>query len=540
MNRIRYVFLIFFFVFSFLIFNHSLIQAKWKIEILDTEDDVGQYTSIAIDKDNYPHISYYDVTSSDLKYVYWDNSSWIHNIVDSIGDVGKYSSLALNTANCPHISYFNNTNLHLKYAKKVNSIWYIEEPEGASGGPDSSIALDTNGNPHISFLYLGPPRLGYAYLYPSYPFSWYTNYSIEVNNTGYYTSIALNSQTDEVYISYYDLDNGDLKYARKEGLNWYKEIIDSDYDVGLYTSLALDSDNYPYISYYDNTHGDLKYAYLNGSSWSICIIDSQDNVGQYTSLQIDSNDNPHISYYDASNGRLKYAYKNGSSPWAIEIVDEEGYVGQYSSLALDENDHPHISYYDVTNADLKYAKWVPGYFIKGHVKNSAGVGLECINLTLSGDDSRTSTTTDIGYYEFLDLLSGNYTLTATKSDGTISFEQKNYLPLENNLENQDFIGVEIEGIKRKMEVHNYPNPCRRGKGTTFVYTVDKENNVLLNIYTDVGEFVRGVIDVHSLPGTYEAEWNGKDIHGNRMEAGLYFVVLKVGNEVTKNALVILP
>jgi hypothetical protein len=48
------------------------------------------------------------------------------------------------------------------------------------------------------------------------------------------------------------------------------------------------------------------------------------------------------------------------------------------------------------------------------------------------------------------------------------------------------------------------------------------------------------VDSYIEPGTYEAEWNGKDIHGNQMEAGLYFVVLKVGNKVTKNALIILP
>lgn len=534
MKRMKYIFLIFFFALNILVFYHCLVQAEWKIEILDTEDDVGQYTSIAIDKNNNPQISYYNVANSDLRYVYWDGFYWVYNIVDSNGDVGKYSSIALDTNNCPHISYLDSTDVHLKYAKRVNSVWYIEEPEGASGGPYSSIAFDTNGKPHISFLYIAPPRLAYTYWHPSYSSSWHTTYLIETNNTGSYTSIALNSQTEEVYISYYA--DGGLKYARKEGSNWYKEIVDSDYDVGLYTSLALDTDNYPCISYYDNSHGDLKYAYLNGSNWFTCTIDSQANVGQYTSLEIDSDNNPHISYYDASNGYLKYAHKDGSI-WVIEVVDTAGNVGQYCSLALDENDCPHISYYDATNGDLKYAKRVPGFFIKGYVKNSAGVGLAGITLTLSGDVSKTYITTDTGYYEFLDLISGNYTLTANKADGTFLFEQKNYFSLESNLENQNFIGVESG---KAIEIHNYPNPCRQGKGSTFVYTLGEADDVSLNIYTDMGEFVRGVVDTYTTPGTYQAGWNGKDVHGNQMEPGLYFVVLKVGNKVTKNALVILP
>jgi hypothetical protein len=40
------------------------------------------------------------------------------------------------------------------------------------------------------------------------------------------------------------------------------ETIDSEGDVGRFTSLAIDSLDYPHISYYDNSFGDLKYAYL--------------------------------------------------------------------------------------------------------------------------------------------------------------------------------------------------------------------------------------------------------------------------------------
>ncbi len=59
-------------------------------------DSSGGYdTSIALDRKENPCISYYDSTNLDLKYAYYDGSSWRTEIVDSAGNVGRYSSLVL-------------------------------------------------------------------------------------------------------------------------------------------------------------------------------------------------------------------------------------------------------------------------------------------------------------------------------------------------------------------------------------------------------------------------------------------------------------
>jgi len=76
----------------------------WSIETVDSAEGVGIWTSIAIDSNNHPHISYEDYINDDLKYAYWDGSQWqIERVVD--GFVGEYTSIAIDSNNRPHISY---------------------------------------------------------------------------------------------------------------------------------------------------------------------------------------------------------------------------------------------------------------------------------------------------------------------------------------------------------------------------------------------------------------------------------------------------
>ena len=107
------------------------------------------------------------------------------------------------------------------------------------------------------------------------------------------TSLALDSSGNP-RISYYG--NNTLKYARCDtGCdvpgNWNRETVDSAADsVGAYTSLELDSSDNPHISYYDLTNGNLKYAYASGDDRdNDGISDTEDNCpDDYNPLQEDT------------------------------------------------------------------------------------------------------------------------------------------------------------------------------------------------------------------------------------------------------------
>jgi len=324
---------------------------EWVIETVDSEA-TGTFSSLALDGDGYPHISYWDASPNfDLKYAYEDSGGWHIETVDSEGYVGSHISLALDQDEYPHISYYDRDNDDLKYAYQDAFGWHTETVVDSAGGGNTSLALDGDGYPHISYSKSG--CLKHAHQDAS---GWHIETVDSEGDVVSSTSLALDGD-GYPHISYTveTLDNTYVSYAYQDASGWHIQTVESDGWVGWDTSLALDEAEYPHISYYHCGTPifcdvkDLKYAYEDSGGWHIETVDSEGDVGHNTSLALDIDGYPHISYNEWwGTGDPKYAYQDGSG-WHIETVDSAS-AGCCPSLALDADGYPHISY-----VGLKYA-----------------------------------------------------------------------------------------------------------------------------------------------------------------------------------------
>jgi len=181
---------------------------SWTFKLVDS----GNMTSIAIGSNDRPHISYMN-SDEDLGYARWMGNSWDLQPIDSLSYTCWHNCITLDVNDYPHIVYTSyDFGLlepdDLKYAYWDGSSWYVEGIDTDADWP--SIALDTEGRPRIS--YWDPLKWDLKYARWD-GVAWIVQRIDTVGMVGQYTSIALDDK-DHPHISYYDMTNGDLKYAR--------------------------------------------------------------------------------------------------------------------------------------------------------------------------------------------------------------------------------------------------------------------------------------------------------------------------------------
>ena len=91
--------------------------------------------------------------------------------------------------------------------------------------------------------------------------------------------------------------------------------------------------------------------------YRISAVDSDGDVGRYTSITIGDDELGLIRYWDSNNKDLKVAHCDNThcTGATFTTLDETGSVGRYTSITIGADGLGLISYYDITNNDLKVA-----------------------------------------------------------------------------------------------------------------------------------------------------------------------------------------
>ncbi len=326
--------------------NYSMYDGTdWTISVIDTSS--GAYSALVVDSMDNIHVAYSDTKNHKLKYAYYDGVSWTITVVgDAIPDKGVIACLF---AHCPTGAYDNSF----------------------------SIAVDSNDNPHISYFNRNPggvPANSAEILYSKFDGASWTTVSVDsthVNRNGGFSDIAVDS-IGGVHITWAGLNptfNGwSVRYAHFDGTSWTKNVVDN---TGYYSSIAVDSNDNPRIAY-SKTHtgGDLMQARLVQNVWqsTTVALSNWPVQAMHTSIIIDDQDRSHIAStlfrkeagYSKSDYGLYYSWDPtglatmGYSPWVTELVDPHRRA-KYTDLSLESNGFAHLAYYDFHSKNLKHA-----------------------------------------------------------------------------------------------------------------------------------------------------------------------------------------
>ena len=344
-----------FMVLSFLILPVRA-DGTWQNAQIDTSMNAYRWISIAVDPNGNPHIAYAD-TYGQLKYASWTGAAWNIESVGTININGGFLSLVLDSSGNPHIAYSSAQQIgYISGTNVQGTSWTSPQTVASCSGLAyfgfPSLALDSNGNPAISYLVYGPSpcQIKYAHWTGS---AWAISSAATLTGSPYaaWTSLAFD-QAGTPHIAYEDMNGAYLDYATLVSGSWTVTQIASTDPTGISLGFNPISGNAA-LSYYDG-NGNLEFATQTGSQWSIQTVDSGCGASQATSLAFDPrNGNPAIAYFDSSDngGDLRYAYLS-SGTWDIQVADQVSYLqadlpsstGYSASLAFDSSGAPHIAY----------------------------------------------------------------------------------------------------------------------------------------------------------------------------------------------------
>ena len=334
-------------------------RISWTTQVVDSNGDVGQYSSLVITGGGDPEIAYYNATGGDLKIAGWTGSSWNLNSLPFADDVGSYVSQTRSSATTVKFAcMYDATNHDLIYVNSVGDYGVVDS--SGDVGQYASIAVSSvTGALAISYYNASSGDLKVAV--NASGSGWVVKTVDSTDDVGLYTNIVFQGANDTISVLYYDATNHSLKTAYQWGgtVPWFNMTMDEDPplgDLGKWSSQTTNGWDW-YASYYDQTNGALRVMYWTdlGASSGLVVPDSVGDVGQYTSIGVNSTGRVFVSYYDNTSKDLKLAW-NESTTWYNMTLDSTGNVGLYTSLKIDSTDAIHISYYDLTNKDLKYVK----------------------------------------------------------------------------------------------------------------------------------------------------------------------------------------
>ena len=350
----------------------------WRGGETDLGDDVGLWTSIALDPTDNPMVSYYDASHAALKFASFDGTKWTTHTVKQapVSDIGRYGKIAI-VAGKPVIAFLV---MEKGTGGKVRSKVTLAKasaavPAAATDWAFEDAAIDENGPCRAKFCDAGQKC---------------------IKETGLCQAAATGCTPADCG------GGGGIGTAAQTcvtitGKATCGTVLDDKYvesypnGFGDYIALGVGAQGIGMVVY-DRIHGNLVQVANNAGKWTTTILDGETgsrtpgsgpdggisakdtgDVGVGASLFIADNGDWHVSYVNGFTEAVQYLTIPGGTkpPTVPEIVDDgrgvggmpfgdgKHVVGDDSFVTADANGSVSIFYQDATAGTLHAATGSP-------------------------------------------------------------------------------------------------------------------------------------------------------------------------------------
>jgi len=346
-------------------------KTEWHISTLAGPLDIWGLAA-AIDQSEILHIVYGDIATNSLYYLTNKSGSWISSLIEAGGSYNTVSNagIAVDSLGNSHVVYWGT--FGIKYASNKDGNWefVIIDKDGAY----PSIAIDSSDKVHIAYILRENDNALFwgDYLY-RYATNAVGNWTIE--NVGVYfdggnlintgsSSIAVDSNNEphltfafenpllpwgyDLSAQIYEVENGVWNWIflveHTPGANRFPTTIDIDHNIH--------SVYWAQTSVEGLVHA-MKSPGLD-SPWLRTTIANPPYPAGRIALAADNNGSIHISYIDLNQGITYATNKTGS--WSNSYISATSDTNvDLNTLVLDTDDRPHIIYFDPDVKEIRHA-----------------------------------------------------------------------------------------------------------------------------------------------------------------------------------------
>jgi len=296
---------------------------------------------------------------------------------------------------------------------------------------------------------------------------------------------------------------------------------------------------------------------FNPSSRSYTLGDGRDNqnfiafIGYYIKGHVRNGQNSAISgvTLTLSGTTSKTAVTDSNGYYELPAIPSGGNYTLTASKAGYAFSSPQ-SYTQLT-ANQNNQDFSGGIDIKGYTKDNNGNAVSGVAVTLTGASGQSTTSNSSGYYEFIRLAPGNYSVSPSKTGWSFTPGSSNYVGLSACIEEQNFIGncalaptvtvVATPSFTASVKIYNSEINPTQGEKAVVRWSQPRFGTVKIVLYNLLGDKVITLVDNQTYPAgrDHEVTWNGRSKTGSVVGSGIYIVNIQAGDYKSRGKIAVL-